>query len=172
MNTDTDWYELVHRYGPLIRSISRRYGLFGADADDVNGAVWLQLVRNRSTIREPAAIAGWLATTARRYCVAHLRQHSRYVHTEPEEIPVNDQLDSRLMGEERHAALVTACAQLPDRDQVLLSLVFADPPVPYTEISARTGMPVGSIGPTRQRCLARLRRLPEIAALADDLNAA
>jgi RNA polymerase sigma factor (sigma-70 family) len=160
-----EWPELVHRHTPLIRSICHRYELFGADADDVHSTVWLHLVTNLSRIREPAAIAGWLATTTRRECLGQLRRRNRCVLSEPEEITIDEDPAARLLAKERQAALATACAQLPSRDRALLSMLFADPPVPYTKISARMGMPVGAIGPTRQRCLTRLRQTCAIAAL-------
>ena len=66
---------------------------------------------------------------------------------------------------ERHAALREAFGQLPPGCQQLLALLTADPPVSYAEISVRLGIPVGSIGPTRRRCLDKLRRHPAITAL-------
>jgi DNA-directed RNA polymerase specialized sigma24 family protein len=66
---------------------------------------------------------------------------------------------------ERHAALRAAVAQLPSRSQQLLALLTADPPMPYAQISAALGIPIGSIGPLRSRCLRQLRAHPAIAAL-------
>jgi DNA-directed RNA polymerase specialized sigma24 family protein len=75
--------------------------------------------------------------------------------------------DQELLKAERHAALREAFAALPQSGQRLLAMLTADPPVPYAEISARLGIPVGSIGPSRLRYLGKLRRHPAIAALID-----
>ena len=73
--------------------------------------------------------------------------------------------EQELLEAERHAALREAFTHLPPDGQQLIALLIADPPLPYAEISARLGIPVGSIGPTRSRCLAKIRRYPAIAAL-------
>ena len=165
------WDALVERHAPLIWAICRRYQLSGADAEDVAQAVWLQLVGQLDNIRNPAAVAGWLATTTRRECYRVLRAAWRPqaagqaldAETVPDEqAPAAEQ---ELLAAERRAALREAFAQLNPRDQQLIAILIADPPVPYAEISARLGIPVGSIGPNRARCLDKLRRDPAIAAL-------
>jgi DNA-directed RNA polymerase specialized sigma24 family protein len=75
--------------------------------------------------------------------------------------------DHELILAERHAALRGAMSDLPRGCRQLITLLTADPPVPYAEISAKLGTPIGSIGPSRSRCLARLRRHPAIAGLID-----
>ena len=165
------WDALVERYAPLIWSVCRRHRLGRADADDVGQSVWLRLVSQLDRIREPAALPGWLATTTRRECVRVLcstqgPRASAYapdVETLPDErVGLGDQ---ELLAAERHAALREAFAQLPPTGQQLMSLLIADPPVPYADISARLGIPVGSIGPNRSRYLDKMRRHPAIAAL-------
>jgi RNA polymerase sigma factor (sigma-70 family) len=165
------WDELVERYAPLIWSICRRHHLGGADADDVGQNVWLQLVNHLETLHDPAALPGWLATTTRRECGRALRtargSHAAgYVH-EVESIPDEqaETADQELLAAERYAALRQAFGDLPPFSQQLVALLAQDPPVPYAEISARLGIPVGSIGPSRSRCLDKLRRHPAIAAL-------
>jgi RNA polymerase sigma factor (sigma-70 family) len=164
--TESAWREIVRRYSPLVFSVCRNHGLTGADADDVCGNVWLRLVANLIRIREPEALPGWLATTARRECLGLLRDRRRQV---PQGREFTDETepaaDSSLLVEERHEAIRGAVARLPERDQELLTMLFADPPASYTEISTSLGIPIGAIGPTRQRCLARARRIPSIAAL-------
>jgi RNA polymerase sigma factor (sigma-70 family) len=165
------WYALVERYAPLIWSICRRYRLGGADAEDAAQAVWLRLVDQLDKIRDPAAIAGWLATTTRRECCRVLRAARRPQAAWPArdaEAIADEQArtaEQELLAAERHAALREALAQLTPREQQLIAILAADPPVPYAEISARLGIPVGSVGPTRGRCLDKLRRYPAIAAL-------
>jgi RNA polymerase sigma factor (sigma-70 family) len=164
------WDALVERYAPLIWSICRHHRLGGADAEDVAQAVWLRLVDQLASIRDPAAIGAWLATTARRECWRVARVTGPQ-NAEPgldaEAVPDEQAptVEQELLAAERHAALREAFAQLAPRDQQLIAILIADPPVPYTEISARLGLPVGSIGPNRGRCLKKLRRHPAIAAL-------
>jgi RNA polymerase sigma factor (sigma-70 family) len=165
------WDAIVERYSPLIWSICRRHQLGGTDAEDVGQAVWLQLVSQLGNLRDPAALPGWVATTTRRECSRILRAacslpRSRF-GLDAENIPdeQNATTEHELLLAERNAALREAFARLPQGYQRLLALLIADPPVPYAEISARLGIPVGSIGPSRARCLDKLRRDPAIAAL-------
>ncbi len=164
------WDALVERYAPLIWAICRRYRLDAADAEDVGQGVWLHLIEQLDRLRDPAALAGWLATTARRECIRVLRarrpQPAGYV---PD---VGDVADDQagtaveeLLRAERDATLREALTRLPACCQRLIALLCADPPVPYAEISARLGIAVGSIGPYRGRCVDKLRRDPAIAAL-------
>jgi RNA polymerase sigma factor (sigma-70 family) len=165
------WDALVERYAPLIWSICRRHRLDGADAEDVGQGVWLLLLDHLGTLRDPAALPGWLATTTRREC-GRVRRAARGPLT-PGQVPDWETLpgeqatttDQELLTAERHAALRQALLELPPGCQQLIALLTADPPVPYAQISARLGIPVGSIGPTRRRCLDKLRRHPAIAAL-------
>jgi RNA polymerase sigma factor (sigma-70 family) len=165
------WDALVERYAPLIWSICRRYRLGGADADDVSQSVWVHLVDQLDKLRDPAALPGWLATTTRRECVRVLRAARGPAAAGPvldgENVPDEQAAaaEQELLVAERHAALRQALLELPSCCQRLLGLLTEDPPVPYTEISARLGLAVGSIGPSRGRCLDKLRRHPVIAAL-------
>jgi RNA polymerase sigma factor (sigma-70 family) len=163
---ESAWHEIVHRYAPLIWSVCRRYRLSTAAAEDVAGTVWLRLVDGLNTIREPAALPGWLVTVTKRECVILLRKQDRETTLDDPYLADSEAAtDSWLLAEERRIALRDAFTRLPEPDRRLLSLLFSDPPTPYAEISAILGMPVGSIGPTRQRCLDRLRRSPSLAAL-------
>jgi len=165
------WDALVERYAPLIWSICRRHRLGRADADDVGQSVWLRLVDQLDRVRDPAALPGWLATTARRECLRVLGAvqgprasvYALDVESLPDERA--DLADQGLLAAERHAALREAFDQLPPNGQRLIALLIADPPVPYADISAQLGIPVGSIGPTRSRYLDRMRRHPAVAAL-------
>jgi RNA polymerase sigma factor (sigma-70 family) len=165
------WDALVERYAPLIWSLCRRHRLGGADAADVGQNVWLQLVNQLGKIRDPAALPGWLATTTRRECqrVLNKAQVPRAARHEPdaENIPDGqaETIEQGLLAAERHAALCEAFTHLPPRDQQLIALLTEDPPVPYAQISTRLGIPVGSIGPNRRRCLDKLRHHPAIAKL-------
>ena len=165
------WDALVDRYSPLIWSICRRSQLDRTDAEDVYQAVWLRLVEQLDNLREPAALPGWLATTTQRECYRVRRARGRFAvgeqgpdveHVPDEQAP---RAEDELLSAERYAALREAFLDLSPSYQQLLTLLVADPPIPYAEISARLGIAVGSIGPFRGRCLDRLRRHPAIAAL-------
>jgi RNA polymerase sigma factor (sigma-70 family) len=167
------WDALVERYAPLIWSICRKYRLGRADADDVGQNVWLHLVDHLGKIREPAALAGWLATTTRREC-GRLVRAAHGPHAVVHAIDAENMADERadvaeqeVLAAERHAALREAFTHLPPECQRLVAMLTADPPLPYAEISTKLDMPVGSIGPTRSRCLDRMRRYPALAALID-----
>jgi RNA polymerase sigma factor (sigma-70 family) len=165
------WDALVERYAPLIWSICRRHQLADADARDVGQNVWLRLVDQLGALRDLAALPGWLATTTRRECGRVLRAareplaagYEPDAETLPDEQAIT--AEQQLLAAERHAALREALLDLPSEGQRLITLLAADPPVPYAEISARLGIPAGSIGPTRRRCLEKLRQHPAITAL-------
>ena len=165
------WDALVERYAPLIWSICRKYRLGREDADDVGQNVWMRLVDQLDKIRNPAALAGWLATTTRRECgrlVRAARQPGAIVcEFRPEIIPDERAgvVEQELLEAERHMALREAFTCLPPEGQRLMAMLIADPPVAYAEISARLGIPIGSIGPTRSRCLDKMRRHPAVTAL-------
>ena len=165
------WDALVERYAPLIWSICRRHRLEAADAEDAAQNTWLKLVDHLDNIRDPAALPGWLATTTQRECSRILRTARR-----PRDaghalaaavIPDNhaQAAGPDLLAAERHAALREAFGQLPPGCQQLLALLIHDPALSYAEISARLGVPAGSIGPSRRRCLDKLRRHPAITTL-------
>ena len=165
------WDALVERYAPLIWSICRRYRLTRTDAEDVAQVVWLYLVDQLGRIREPQALPAWLVTTTRRECFRVQRAALRSCPA-GFMLDAEDTLDDKgmtteqeLLVAERQAALREAFTQLPPAGQQLMTLLIADPPLPYAEVSARLGIPVGSIGPTRSRYLDRMRRSPAIAAL-------
>ena len=163
------WDALVERYAPLIWSICRRYGISGPAAEDVVQHVWLHLVESLNDLRDPAALPGWISTTTRRECCRIRRgqglvaDDAQVLENRPDDHA--ETVEHELLMAERHSTLREAFARLPLPFQRLLALLVADPPVPYAEISARLGIPVGSIGPNRSRSLDRLRRDPAIARL-------
>ena len=155
------WDEIVDRYAPLIWSICRGHCLGSADAAEVAQAVWLHLVDQLDHLRDPGALAGWLATTTSRECLRKLtgrgpgRLDTALAGSPPSAAGVV--IDEEILAG-RQMALRAAFAGLPSRCQQLLSMLTSDPPRSYAEISAELGIPVGSIGPYRARCLDRLRR--------------
>jgi RNA polymerase sigma factor (sigma-70 family) len=167
------WDALVEQYSQLVWSICRKHRLSNADAEDVGQSVWLQLVKQLDQVRDPAALPGWLATTTRRTCARMLRAAEgppipgRRLDAELLSDEQGEAVEQEILAAERHVALREAFADLPICHQRLITMLIADPPVPYAEISARLGIAVGSIGPIRARCLDRLRRHPAIAALIE-----
>jgi RNA polymerase sigma factor (sigma-70 family) len=173
---ESAWHELVDRYAPLVWSICVRYQLGGADIEDVGQTVWLGLVEQLANekLREPAALPGWLATTTQRECLRVVRARGKYevFAAVPDDSGTPAAADAMVIEEEvllaeRNALLRAALAELPEADQRLLALLLRDPPLSYAEIGEILGMPPGSIGPTRQRCLRRLSRSPLLAGLSD-----
>jgi RNA polymerase sigma factor (sigma-70 family) len=164
------WDALVERYAPLVWAICRRYRLRAADAQDVGQSVWLRLVQQLGNLRDPAALPGWLSTTTQRECARVLRAarpqavalvpDAGNIADEQAEIP-----EQELLAAERRATLREALTRLPPRGRQLFTLLTHDPPVPYAQISATLGIPVGSIGPLRGRYLHKLRSHPALAAL-------
>ena len=155
------WESLVARYERLVWGVVRSHRLGDADAADVFQTTWLRLLEHLDSLRNPDAVGGWLATTARNECLRVLRHQSRQIPTADDQIPeepVPAQIDDALLADERDAALWRAFATLSARCQALLRMLAADPAPSYEEISGALGMPVGSIGPTRGRCLESLRR--------------
>ncbi len=167
------WDTIVERCAPLIWSICRRYNLSRTEAEDVGQTVWLRLVERIDTLRDPAALPGWLATTTRHECARIAGLSSKHSVSESAldpDVARDEQLppaEHELLIAERNAALWEAFAMLPPRCQRLLSMLIADPPVRYAEISATLGISVGSIGPVRSRCLGKLRDYPPLAAVID-----
>jgi DNA-directed RNA polymerase specialized sigma24 family protein len=122
-------------------------------------------------IRDPAALPGWLATTTQRECskIRRATRSSQALGRVLDAGHIPDQqtgmAEHELLAAERHAALREAFGRLPPCCQRLIAVLAEDPPVPYAQVSVRLGIPVGSIGPRRSRCLDKLRRDPAIAAL-------
>jgi RNA polymerase sigma factor (sigma-70 family) len=163
------WNALIDRYLPLVRSVTRAYRLNERDAEDVSQTVWLRLVEHLDSIREPRALPKWLMTTTKHEALRLLRSDVRENPVDPQTDPAMQRAEhvdvaADLIRAERHQALRDGLAELPPSDRELLLLLAADPPVSYREISAMLGMPVGSIGPTRGRCLERLRTTPAMVA--------
>lgn len=165
------WNALVARFTGLVWSVARQHRLSDADAGDVCQATWLRLVENLGSLREPEAVGGWLATTARRESLRVIKQSGRQVPTDiGAEIDISADTAVTdparfLLADERQSAMRTAFASLGEACRTLLALLIADPPISYAEISATLDMPVGSIGPTRARCLERLRKSPALAGI-------
>ena len=165
------WNELIERYAPLVWAICTRYRLSNHDIEDVGQSVWLLLVAQLGKLREPAALPGWLAITTKREClrVVTATRKSQQLGSTVDDALVADKhaIDEEILIAERNAALRMAFAELPPHGQHLLAMLFRDPPCSYSEISATLGIPIGSIGPQRARCLERLRQSPALTAFGE-----
>ncbi|HEX6674663.1 MAG TPA: sigma-70 family RNA polymerase sigma factor [Actinomycetes bacterium] len=163
------WEEVVERYAGLIWAVARAHRLDAAKAADVSQVTWLRLLQHVNAVREPERLGAWLATTARRECL-------RVIGAGRRDVPVGDGAELQqgesaaspedaLLGLERDVALRHALESVSPRCRRLLRLLFTDPEPSYAEVSAALGMPVGSVGPTRARCLDCLRRDRRLRAL-------
>jgi RNA polymerase sigma factor (sigma-70 family) len=161
------WNALVDRFSGLVWSIARAHRLGDADAADVSQTTWLRLVEHLGRLRDPGSVGAWLATTARHECLRLIRQADRFLYDEGAlETADTDPLpEALLVASERQVALWRAIETLGDRCRSLIRVLMADPAPSYDEIAAALDMPIGSIGPTRARCLEQLRRRPEIAGI-------
>lgn len=156
------WNELVRKYNSLIWSIARSFRLSTSDASDVVQNTWLRLVENLDRIKEPERLGAWLGTSARRECLQHLRRTSKQTmetHELPELVDDAPGVDTRLLENERDAALWGAVAKLSERCAQLLRVLMTSPPPSYADVAEALDMPVGSIGPNRLRCLDQLRKI-------------
>ena len=153
------WSALVARFRGRVLRVARSHGLNSHQADDVAQETWLRLYHNLERVREPRALGAWVDTTARRECLRALRGTRREELTD-EELGVDDiapdETDAEL--EERRAALTRALANLPEHQRVLMECLLAESEPSYADVASELGIPIGSIGPTRGRCVERLRR--------------
>ncbi len=156
---EQSWRELVDRFSGLVWKVLNTYGLSASDREEAFASTFYRLFEKLSTLREPRALPKWLATTARNEANAVCRTRRRLMPTD--ELPLREVLpgdhDRALLDDELMAAVMAAFATLPPAGQALLRLLTTVPPLSYQEIAALVGVPVGSIGPTRQRYLQRLR---------------
>jgi RNA polymerase sigma factor (sigma-70 family) len=158
------WERLVDQYARLIWSITAEFKLAESDAADVAQTTWLRLLEHIHRIEYPDRVGSWLAATARNECLRSLATRKRLVLARDEEVLSSvvatvPEVDERILAHERDQVVRDALSRLPQRWQRLLELLMADPPTSYADISDELGLPVGSIGPTRGRCLAQLRVL-------------
>jgi RNA polymerase sigma factor (sigma-70 family) len=154
------WEEIVGRYGRIVTAAIRAFRLSESDALDAVQTTWMRLAENHHRIRSPQYLGGWLATTARRECLRILRHAKRTTNISTTMI---DPVEPSAGPEQQTVNALTAetlrdlVAELTPRQQTLIQALFVDEH-PYTEISRITGIPAGSIGPTRIRALSLLRR--------------
>ena len=141
------WAALVERYTGMLWSIARSYDLSAADSGDVIQTAWLRLVERLHLLRKPDSVGAWLAATAHRESrrTLHRGRRERPGPIERTAPPYLDYDVEKLL------------AALPERCRTILRVLAQAPPLTYAEVAAALGIPVGTVGPTRRRCLARLR---------------
>jgi RNA polymerase sigma factor (sigma-70 family) len=155
--------QIVADLSPLLWQVARSAGLSSGDAEDVLQTVWMRMVAHLDDIHDSAALAGWLVTTAKREAWRVRATGRRLLPADadllaelPDDGPGSE--EQVILDDQRHR-LWTAIGGLSARCQELLRIVaFASRP-DYAAVAAALGMPVGSIGPTRGRCLGKLRAL-------------
>jgi RNA polymerase sigma factor (sigma-70 family) len=174
------WRGLVARFSGLVWSVARAHRLANADASDVFQTTWLRLAEHIGRIEHPDRIGAWLATAARRECLQHLRSAARAVPTDDMDRlditpAVGNPTEEAVLAAEKEredaaqaVALWRALGRLPARCRELLRVLMASPPPSYAEVSAALGLPLGTIGPTRARCLQRLRE--EMAGIRNEVS--
>ncbi|HEU4917712.1 MAG TPA: sigma-70 family RNA polymerase sigma factor [Acidimicrobiia bacterium] len=153
------WSELVDRFSQMVWSITRGFRLDEADGKDVSQTVWLRLVENIDRIDDPERLPGWLATTCRREALRVRGLRDRVIPTDHEyDIPdERPSLETMLVEDEEARDVVAAFETLSEDCRQLLRLLSTEPPLSYEEIADVVGRPIGSLGPTRSRCLERLK---------------
>ncbi|WP_194893637.1 RNA polymerase sigma factor [Catenulispora pinisilvae] len=161
------WNRIVSDYSRLVWSVARGFRLPLADAADVTQTTWLRLVENLDRIQNPDQLAGWLATTARRESLRMIRKTQREVPDTPEtaekasffgDSDDDGDPETALVAEQDRTDLWQAFATLSERCRNLLRVVAVTPLESYAAVAEALGMRVGSIGPTRSRCLEHLKR--------------
>ena len=165
------WSELVDRFAGLVWHVIRGFRLPQAVGEDVYQTTWLRATEHLGRIRQPESFGGWLARTAKNECLRMVRHRQReHLHSDPEiEIPdPAASADAGAVQAARSEMVWEAFNTLSAQCQQLLRLLLVDPPLAYEEVGEILGMPLGSIGPTRARCLKRLRSTRNIRLARDE----
>jgi RNA polymerase sigma factor (sigma-70 family) len=174
---ESAWRALVERYEPLLHWLARRCGLSPADAQDAVQLTWLRCVEHIDQLTDADRLSGWLATICRRECVRIATNMRREVLlSESDMVRIID--DGREESDpcteaalrEQCSRLHRAIAALPPRQRAILVELLRREDQSYRELSRRLGLPMGSIGPTRQRAVTRLRLDPRIAGLSSEYS--
>jgi RNA polymerase sigma factor (sigma-70 family) len=161
------WTALVTQHQDLLRGVARGYRLSEAQVDDAVQTTWLRLVEHLGSLREPERVTGWLVTTLRRECLSTVRAARREQPTLTDEDDFWGQVgavEDDVMRDSERQRVREAITHLPDRQRRVLTVLAWSPDLDYQEVSRSLEMPVGSIGPTRGRALARLRQLLDTPA--------
>lgn len=166
---DWAWTDLVRRYTNTVGAIARSYGLRNADVAEIRQIVWMRLFEHMDAIRQPERIAGWIGTVTRNECQKMLKNYRREIPSTSHATldgPCDDSVDDAILERERSEAVRRGLVRLEGRGRALMETLLTQPDTSYESLAHELGMSIGSIGPTRQRCIRRLRASPELAGLA------
>ena len=152
------WEALLARYQGLIFHVALRMGFDQADADDLYQNVSLKLCLHLKELRETERLAGWIAQVARQEGLRLLRRKPTAALDEAKEVADTIRPEDELLLVERAHVLRQALTHLPEKCRTLLGLLYAEEQTPYAEVAQALGIPLGSIGPQRARCLERLKK--------------
>jgi RNA polymerase sigma factor (sigma-70 family) len=157
--------DLVRTLSPVLWHVVRAYGLDKEQAEDVVQTAWLTLVRRHESITDPQAVSAWLMTTARREAWRVSRAATKMMPVGDEiieaRVPHSNAAETEVVTADEQGRLWSAVRELSERCQRLLRIVAFDDRPDYSGIAKDLDMPVGSIGPTRGRCLSKLKALLE-----------
>lgn len=154
------WSEMYRSHERLVFSVARRMRLSDSEVADVGQAVWLRLYEHIEEIRDPGAVRSWLVTTARREALAVIRKQRRTAPLTFDVASIHESApDECLVDREARAAMNRAWERLRPDDQLILDTLVLNGQVDYDRAATVLCRPIGSLGPTRQRALRRLRQL-------------
>lgn len=166
---------VIERHGRLVASAVRRVVGHHADVDDLVQETWITYLRCGDQIVDSAAVGGWLYRVATRLAIRAQQRNGRSV-PHPDVTLLGDRtvdtsMEADVLWAQRRAAVVQAAGTLRERDRQVIAMLFDDDDLGYREISERLGVPIGSIGPTRERVIRRLREIPSLQRLGDEADA-
>jgi RNA polymerase sigma factor (sigma-70 family) len=173
-NDQRAWERLVAEFTPMIRGVACHHRLSSFDQDDVVQRTLMALVSHIGDVYEPLGIGAWLATTARRECLRVIRARAREFPSERVITRQPPHVDEYFPGDRerreavRREAVRQAATSMSLRQRSLMSALSIEPALSYEQISQKLDIPVGSIGPSRQRCIQRMRMHPRISQLLDE----
>ena len=173
-NNEQSFERVVAEYDRLVHAAVRRVVRSNADVDDVVQETWLTYLRHGHQVRHQAALGSWLFRVATRLAVRTSKAAGRDIFLDEAGLSAQRALtanegdvEARLWHEQRRTAVDQATRNLCQRDRQVLGLMLDDGSLSYREISARAGVPVGSLGPTRERLIRKLRNMAEIQRLTE-----
>jgi RNA polymerase sigma factor (sigma-70 family) len=171
------WRDMSDQYEPLLRWIARQCRLSAEDTNDVVQLTWLRCLEHIGQLTDPDRLSGWLAAICRRECIRLATKGRREVLLSGPDLTrlIDDGLDGgdpyiEVAARDEHNRLYHAILALPERQKMLLVELLRQEGQSYLDLSQRLGLPIGSIGPTRQRAVTRLRLDPRLADLSPEIS--
>ncbi len=156
------WVAVWQKYGPLVKSVSRRVGCDSEEARDVVQRVALVALQNLGSLKNPEKLGGWLAGVARLQSLEAIRNRRPTASIDGLQPTTETRLDEELIRDQELALLHRAFGRLEDRcRRILHRLELKEPADTYRDVAAAEGLSESSIGPIRRRCMQRLRKIVE-----------